>query len=133
MARDTEPEKLEEWYNQHVTTLYRELGAFDSDGLFIADGTYLFVPDNPRYEGSQRLLFDEHNHPVSKKHEQAMTRAQQAAAGGAGTTRRCCCCTATRPVIGSWWSAYACFEKANRKRRRSGRCSTPFWTQSARG
>src|SRR5207248_1409282 len=36
-----------------VAALYKELGAFDSDGLFIADGTYLFVPDNPRYEGSQ--------------------------------------------------------------------------------
>ena len=78
LARDTEPQKLEEWYNQHVAALYKELGAFDSDGLFIADGTYLFVPDNPRYEGSQRLLFDEHNHPVSQKQEQAMTKAQQA-------------------------------------------------------
>ena len=78
LARDTEPQKLEEWYNRHVAALYQELGAFDSDGLFIADGTYLFVPDNPRYEGSQRLLFDEHNHPVSKKQQQAMTPAQQA-------------------------------------------------------
>jgi hypothetical protein len=78
LARDTEPQKLEEWYNRHVAALYKELGAFDGDGLFIADGTYLFVPDNPRYEGSQRLLFDEHNHPVSKKQQQAMTPAQQA-------------------------------------------------------
>jgi hypothetical protein len=78
MARDTEPQKLEEWYNRHVAALYQELGAFDSDGLFIADGTYLFVPDNPRYEGAQRLLFDEHNHPVSKKQEQAMTLVQRA-------------------------------------------------------
>ena len=30
------------------------------------------------YEGSQRLLFDEHNHPVSKKQEQEMTKAQRA-------------------------------------------------------
>ena len=81
LARDTEPEKLEEWYNRHVVGVYKELGAFDADGLFIADGTYLFVPDNPRYEGSQRLLFDEHNHPVSKKQEQAMTKPQRA---------RCC-------------------------------------------
>ena len=78
LARDTEPEQLEEWYNRHVVAVYKELGAFDADGLFIADGTYLFVPDNPRYEGSQRLLFDEHNHPVSKKQEQAMTKAQRA-------------------------------------------------------
>ncbi len=78
LARDTEPEQLQEWYNCHVVTVYKELGAFDADGLFIADGTYLFVPDNPRYEGSQRLLFDEHNHPVSKKQEQEMTKAQRA-------------------------------------------------------
>ena len=55
LARDTEPEPLEEWYNRHVVTVYKELGAFDADGLFIADGTYLFVPDNPRYEGSRRF------------------------------------------------------------------------------
>src|SRR5271155_592728 len=78
LARDTEPEKLEDWYNRRVVGVYKELGAFDADGLFIADGTYLFVPDNPRYEGSQRLLFDEHNHPVSKKQEQAMTKPQRA-------------------------------------------------------
>ena len=78
LARDTEPEQLEEWYNRHVVTVYQELGAFDADGLFIADGTYLFVPDNPSYEGSQRLKFDEHNHPVSSKQEQAMTKTQQA-------------------------------------------------------
>ncbi len=78
LARDTQPDELEDWYNRHVAAIYQELGAFDADGLFVADGTYLFVPDNPRYEGSQRLLFDEHNHPVSKKQEQEMTKAQQA-------------------------------------------------------
>jgi hypothetical protein len=76
-ARDTEPEKLQKWYNKHVAKLYQQLGAYDSEGLFIADGTYLFVPDNPRYEGSQKLLFDEHNHPVSKRQEQEMTKAQR--------------------------------------------------------
>jgi hypothetical protein len=77
LARDTEPEALQDWYNRRVAALYQELGAFDDEGLFIADGTYLFVPDNPRYEGSLRLLFDEHNHPVSKQQEQEMTKAQQ--------------------------------------------------------
>ena len=33
-------------------------------GIFIGDGSYLFVPDNPEYEGSVVLWFDEHNHPV---------------------------------------------------------------------
>jgi hypothetical protein len=81
LARDTTPEDLEAWYNTHVVALYGELGAFDDEGLFIADGSYLFVPDNENYQGSMRLLFDEHNHPVSKKEEQEMTKAQRA---------RCC-------------------------------------------
>jgi hypothetical protein len=78
LARDTEPQQLEDWYNRHVVALYKELDVFDDEGLFIADGTYLFVPDNPRYEDSLRLLFDEHNHPVSKQQEQEMTKAQRA-------------------------------------------------------
>ena len=78
LARDTEPQELQDWYNRHVATLYRELGAYDGEGLFIGDGTYLFVPDNAHYEGSQRLLFDEHNHPVSKQQEKEMTKAQRA-------------------------------------------------------
>ena len=47
-----------------MATLYAELQAYDEEGIFIADGSYLFVPDNQNYEGSVRLLFDEHNHPV---------------------------------------------------------------------
>ena len=78
LARDTEPQQLEDWYNRHVAALYKELNAFDDEGLFIADGTYLFVPDNKRYEDSLRLLFDEHNHPVSKQQEEEMTKSQRA-------------------------------------------------------
>lgn len=78
LARDTEPQRLQDWYNRHVAALYQELGAFDDEGVFIADGTYLFVPNNSRYEGSLRLLFDEHNHPVSKDQEQEMTKTQRA-------------------------------------------------------
>jgi hypothetical protein len=78
LARDTEPEQLEDWYNRQVVAVYKDLKAFDDEGLFIADGTYLFVPDNRRYEGSQRGLFDEHNHLVSKKQEESMTKAQRA-------------------------------------------------------
>jgi Transposase DDE domain len=78
LARDTEPQQLQDWYNRHVAKLYQELGAFDDEGLFIGDGTYLFVPDNPRYEDALKLLFDEHNHPVNKQQEQEMTKAQRA-------------------------------------------------------
>jgi hypothetical protein len=42
----------------------RSLRLFDEEGLFIGDGSYLFVPDNEHYEGSDRMWFDEHNHPV---------------------------------------------------------------------
>ncbi|MCU0982587.1 MAG: transposase [Pirellulaceae bacterium] len=77
LARDTDPAALEQWYNRHAASLYAELGAYDDEGLFIADGSYLFVPDNPHYEGSLRLLFDEHNHPVSKQQERQMTKAQR--------------------------------------------------------
>jgi Transposase DDE domain len=77
LARDTEADELEDWYNRHVASLYGELKAYDEEGIFIGDGSYLFVPDNEHYEGSVRLLFDEHNHPVSKKQEGQMTKAQR--------------------------------------------------------
>jgi hypothetical protein len=77
LARDTSSDELESWYNDQAAVLFAELGGYDSEGLFVGDGTYLFVPDNPRYEGSQRLLFDEHNQPVSKEEEKRMTAAQR--------------------------------------------------------
>ena len=77
LAKDTDPKTLEQWYNHHVAQLYGQLGAYDEEGIFIGDGSYLFVPDNKNYEGSKRLLFDEHNHPVSKEEEAKMTPAQR--------------------------------------------------------
>jgi hypothetical protein len=77
LAKHTDAQKLEDWYNQHVAQLYAELGGYDEEGIFIGDGTYLFVPDNEHYEGSMRLLFDEHNHPVSKEEEKKLTPAQR--------------------------------------------------------
>ena len=67
MARDTDPDGLQAWHNHAVTRYYGSLDAYDPEGIFIADGTYLFVPDNPRYENSAVLVFDKHNHPVSRK------------------------------------------------------------------
>jgi hypothetical protein len=63
-ARDTETGRLHAWFNREVPRCLRSLRLFDEEGLFIGDGSYLFVPDNERYEGSDRLWFDEHNHPV---------------------------------------------------------------------
>lgn len=67
MARDTDPDGLQAWHNHQVARYYQSLDAYDPEGIFLADGTYLFVPDNPRYENSALLTFDEHNHPVSRE------------------------------------------------------------------
>jgi hypothetical protein len=53
-----------EWYNGPVQQVFQRYGFFDPAGIFIGDGSYLFVPDNPAYEGSVVMWFDEHNHPV---------------------------------------------------------------------
>lgn len=63
-SKDTNAGRLQAWYNSDVVKAYQDLGSFDSKGIFIGDATYIFVPDNPAYEGSAVLVFDEHNHPV---------------------------------------------------------------------
>lgn len=67
MAKRTEAQLLMKWFNRDVVGLFKQRHAFDSEGIFIGDASYLFVPDNDKYEGSSRLLFDEHNHPVDSK------------------------------------------------------------------
>jgi hypothetical protein len=52
------------WFNGPVQRVFQADGFFDPQGLFIGDASYLFVPDNPAYEGSVVMWFDEHNHPV---------------------------------------------------------------------
>ena len=76
IAKDTEAEKLTDWFNGPVQKIFRRHRYFDKAGIFIADGSYIFVPDNENYEGSAKMLFDEHNHPVGKKQEQKMSAAQ---------------------------------------------------------
>ncbi len=66
-AHDTKVDRLHPWFNREVPRCLRSLKLFDPEGLFIGDGAYLFVPDNENYEGSDKLLFDEHNHPVDSK------------------------------------------------------------------
>ncbi len=53
-----------QWFNSTVQQVFQAYGFFDPAGIFIGDASYLFVPDNPAYEGSVVLWFDEHNHPV---------------------------------------------------------------------
>ena len=76
MARATEGARLEQWFNREVVGIFKQHQAFDPEGLFIGDTTYLFVPDNPNYEGSVRLLLDEHNHPVDSKKLSPSQRAR---------------------------------------------------------
>jgi len=74
-AKDTDAEALFHWFETDVVRIFREHKAFDSDGYFIGDGSYLFVPNNPSYEGSEVLWFDEKtNKPVSTP----KTKAEQA-------------------------------------------------------
>jgi hypothetical protein len=65
VAKDTDAEALGRWFCDDVLRVFRNQRVFDKEGIFIGDGSYLFVPDNSNYEGSVKLLFDEHNHPVS--------------------------------------------------------------------
>jgi hypothetical protein len=67
MAKRTAAEQLMNWFNRDVAGIFKQHHVFDPEGLFVGDASYLFVPDNPRYEGSSRLLFDDHNHPVDSQ------------------------------------------------------------------
>lgn len=80
-ARETPAEALWTWYESSVVSILRQHKAFDSEGIFIGDGSYLFVPDNPAYEGSELLWFDEHNKPAE---------APKTKAGRAGKRQRRC-------------------------------------------
>jgi hypothetical protein len=67
LARSTPEEDLLGWFNRDVVKILKQHKAFEPEGIFLGDGSYLFVPDNPNYEGSVRLLFDENNHPVESQ------------------------------------------------------------------
>ncbi len=73
LAKDTEADDLMNWFSIDVVEIFKNQGAFDKEGIFIGDGSYLFVPDNPNYEGSAKLLFDESDHPVSEEAYKKMT------------------------------------------------------------
>jgi hypothetical protein len=76
LARATVPEQLHRWFNRDVVQVLKQHRAFDAEGIFLGDASYLFVPDNPNYEGSVRMLFDEHNHPVDSKEISSEKRAR---------------------------------------------------------
>lgn len=64
LAGDTDESLLQSWFNREVVGIFKQHHAFDAEGIFIGDASYLFVPDNEHYEGASLLLFDEQNHPV---------------------------------------------------------------------
>jgi len=64
-VKDVKADRWLAWFNGPVQTAFQQYGFFDPEGVFIGDGSYLFVPDNPAYEGSVVMWFDEHNHPVT--------------------------------------------------------------------
>ena len=76
MARRTPSPDLQTWFNREVVGIFKQHHVWDAEGIFIGDATYLFVPDNPKYENSSRLLFDEHNHPVDGGTLTAQQRAR---------------------------------------------------------
>jgi hypothetical protein len=64
-VKDVKADRWLGWFNGPVQTTFHEHGFFDPEGVFVGDASYLFVPDNPAYEGSVVMWFDEHNHPVN--------------------------------------------------------------------
>lgn len=72
--KDVAAERWLEWFNTAVQEVFQSYGFFDPEGIFVGDGSYLFVPDNPAYEGSVVMWFDEHNHPVKYEELSAQER-----------------------------------------------------------
>jgi hypothetical protein len=77
MARKTDAAKLQGWFNEDVVGIFKQHHVLDPEGIFVGDASYLFVPNNDKYEGSSVLLFDEHNHPVDKEKEKERTVKQR--------------------------------------------------------
>jgi hypothetical protein len=77
LAKDTQAPELMAWFDRDVAAYLHAQGAFDEEGVFVIDGSYLFVPDNPHYEDSDLLRFDGHNHPVSKKEYEELSPAER--------------------------------------------------------
>jgi len=77
VAKDTDAQALMRWFAEDGVRAFQRRRAFDPEGVFIGDASYLFVPDNPHYEGSVKLRFDEDDHPVSEEQYHKMTVEQK--------------------------------------------------------
>ena len=63
--KDVAAQTWMDWFNGEVQQTFQSYGFFDPAGVFVGDGSYLFVPNNEAYEGSCVMWFDEHDHPVN--------------------------------------------------------------------
>ena len=73
VAKDTAAQALMRWLGGEVVRAFKHRRAFYQEGIFIGDAAYRFVADIPHYEGSVKLLFDEHGHPISEKQYRKMS------------------------------------------------------------
>ena len=76
-----------------MASYFRDQGAFDDEGVFLVDGSYLFVPDNPNYEGSSKLRFDEAQ-PSGEQEgiRRAVGHGDGRGRGFGAATAPCSCC-----------------------------------------
>ena len=77
LAKDTDAHELMRWFNTDWVRMFRRHRRFDREGVFIGDASYLFVPDNPRYEDSVKLLFGEDGHPLSQEQYRKLSDDQK--------------------------------------------------------
>jgi hypothetical protein len=77
VAKDTDAQALMSWFGQDGVRVLQRRRVFDPEGVFIGDASYLFVPDNPHYEGSVKLRFDEDDHPLSEEQYRKLSDDQK--------------------------------------------------------
>ncbi|MFC1853331.1 hypothetical protein ACFL27_24295 [candidate division CSSED10-310 bacterium] len=69
MAKDTDAEELMGWFGNEVVQEFRSHRAFDKEGIFIGDASYLFVPDNVwPYDFSDHTLDGKDNKDFRSPH-----------------------------------------------------------------
>ena len=77
LAKDTDAHELMRWFNADCVRMFHRHRRFDREGIFIGDASYLFVPDNLRYEDSVKLLFGEDGHPISQEQYRKLSDEQK--------------------------------------------------------
>lgn len=60
--KDTDAERLQDWYTKDVGGWVQAHQALESDRIFILDSTLLQLPDNPRYERAAQVPLDADGH-----------------------------------------------------------------------